>query len=155
MRGHPPYSSATDPRGLLSCVNYSGRCQMWRYSSVVTFPCKVTTQLRCGEKLFFTDLSRIFTLCIFTSCYSWAVIFTSCIVSQPGTTLSGAVAFLWLPCRDIGVKTHLDRCHICDFVARLYRAIKSQHATLQLHSATLSSKQTKPTWPMMIFLLVL
>jgi len=32
-----------------------------------------------------------------------------------------------------------------DFVARLYRATKSQHATLQLHAATLSHKQTKPT----------
>ena len=32
-----------------------------------------------------------------------------------------------------------------DFVARLYRAIKSQHATVQLHAATLSRTQTKQT----------
>jgi len=31
----------------------------------------------------------------------------------------------------------LDPCHTCDFVARLYRAITSQHATVQLHVATL------------------
>jgi len=31
------------------------------------------------------------------------------------------------------------------FIARLYCAIKSQHATVQLHAATLSRKQTKPT----------
>jgi len=31
----------------------------------------------------------------------------------------------------------LDPCHTCDFVARLYRAITSQHATAQLHVATL------------------
>ena len=27
----------------------------------------------------------------------------------------------------------LDRCHTCNFIARLYRAIKSQRATVQLH----------------------
>jgi len=32
-----------------------------------------------------------------------------------------------------------------DFVARLYRAIKSQRATVQLHVETLPRKQTKPT----------
>jgi len=32
-----------------------------------------------------------------------------------------------------------------DFVARLHRAIKSQHATVQLHAATLSRKQPKST----------
>ena len=38
-----------------------------------------------------------------------------------------------------------DRCHTCEFVARLHRAIMSQHATVQLHAATLSRKQTEPT----------
>jgi len=32
-----------------------------------------------------------------------------------------------------------------EFVARLYRAIKSQRATVQLHAATLSHKQIKQT----------
>jgi len=41
-----------------------------------------------------------------------------------------------------------------EFVARLYRAIKSQRATVQLHAATLSHKQIKQTWLITTFLLV-
>ena len=42
--------------------------------------------------------------------------------------------------------------HLRDFVARLHRVIKSQRATVQLHDATLSRRQTEPTRLMTIFL---
>jgi len=41
-----------------------------------------------------------------------------------------------------------------DFVAQLYRAIIWQRATVQLHAATLSRKQTKPTRLIMTLLQV-
>ena len=41
-----------------------------------------------------------------------------------------------------------------DFVARLYRAIKSQHVDVQLHAATLLRKQATQTGLLMIFLQV-
>jgi len=40
------------------------------------------------------------------------------------------------------------------FIARLPRAIKSQRATVQLHAATLSHEQTKPTRLITIFLVL-
>jgi len=44
---------------------------------LLLFQGKVTTELRCGGRIFFTDSSSIFTS-------QWSVIFTSCIFSQPG-----------------------------------------------------------------------
>ena len=43
------------------------------------------------------------------------------------------------------VKTDVTRAILSrDFVTRLHRAMKLQRATVQLHAATLSRKQTKP-----------